>query len=227
MDRTLSERPLVSYIVPTYNRLELLRRALESIGAQAYSQFEAVVVNDAGWDVSAVVSEFPFARLVNHGQNLGLSAARNTGINTASGEYLCYLDDDDWLYPDHTVVLLGALLGGYRAGYSDAAVQYNNGPARLYMSNSWDVERLKRGNLFPVCCVMHERSLIDQVGYFDEDLPTHEDWDMWLRMSEVCDFVHVPMITCVVDQSRQGMMHDAHSMNRGHEMVMAKYACIE
>jgi glycosyltransferase involved in cell wall biosynthesis len=223
MDRTLSERPLVSYIVPTYNRLELLKRALESISKQAYSQFEAVVVNDAGCDVSAVVSEFPFARLVNHEQNLGLSAARNTGINAASGLYIGYLDDDDWLYPDHTVVLLGALLGGYRAGYSDAAVQYNNGPPRLYMSNSWDPDYIKRGNLFPVCCAMHERDLIDQVGYFDESLPTHEDWDLWIRMSEVCNFVHVPMITCVVDQTRTGMMHDAHSMNRGHKMVMAKY----
>ena len=223
MDRTLPERPLVSYIVPTYKRPELLKRALESIGAQAYSRFEAVVVNDAGWDVSKVVGEFPFAKLVNHKQNLGLSAARNSGISASSGEYLCYLDDDDWLYPDHTVVLLGALLGGHRAGYSDAAVQYNNGPARLYMSNNWDAEYLKRGNLFPVCCAMHERSLIDEVGYFDEDLPTHEDWDLWIRMSEVCDFVHVPMMTCVVDQTQTGMMHDAHSMNRGHEMVMAKY----
>ena len=68
-----------------------------------------------------------------------------------------------------------------------------------------------------------ERSLIDQTGYFDESLPTHEDWDLWIRMSEICDFVHVPMMTCVVDQTRTGMMHDAHSMNRGHEMVMAKY----
>ena len=223
MDRTLQERPLVSYIVPTYNRLELLKRALESIGKQAYSQFEAVVVNDAGRDVSAVVSEFPFAKLVNHERNMGLSAARNTGINNSKGDYLGYLDDDDWLYPDHTVALLGALLGGNRAGYSDAAVQYNNGPARLYMSNSWDAEQLKRGNMFPVCCMMHERSLIDQVGYFDESLPTHEDWDLWIRMSEVCDFVHVPMMTCVVDQTQTGMMHDAHSMNRGHKLVMAKY----
>jgi glycosyltransferase involved in cell wall biosynthesis len=214
----------VSYIVPTYNRPELLRRALESINCQAYSRFEAVVVNDHGQDISSVVGDYPFAKLVNHDRNLGLSAARNTGISHSRGEYLGYLDDDDWLYPDHSVVLLGALLGGYRAGYSDAAVQYNNGPARLYMSNSWNTENLKRSNLFPVCCAMHERSLIDQVGFFDEDLPTHEDWDMWLRMSPICDFVHVPMITCVVDQSSQGMMSDAHSMKRGHKLVMAKYA---
>jgi glycosyltransferase involved in cell wall biosynthesis len=181
------------------------------------------VVNDAGQDISAVVSEYPFARLVNHPQNLGLSAARNTGINVADGEYLGYLDDDDYLYPDHTVILLGALTGGFRAGYSDAAVQYNNGPPRLYMSNNWNAEQLRRGNLFPVCCMMHERNLIDEVGYFDEDLPTHEDWDLWIRMSEICDFVHVPMITCVVDQSQTGMMSDARSMSRGHEMVLAKY----
>lgn len=223
MDRQLLERPLVSYIVPTYNRPELLGRALGSIAAQVYSNFEAVVVNDKGHDVSAVVAEYPFARLVNHERNMGLSAARNTGINNARGEYLGYLDDDDHLYPDHTVVLLGALLGGHRAGYSDAAVQYNNGPAQLYMSNNWNKKQLRRGNLFPVCCVMHERSLIDEVGYFDEMLPNHEDWDMWIRMSEVCDFVHVPMMTCVVDQTHQGMMNDSHSMSRGMKMVQEKH----
>jgi len=209
--------------MPTYNRPELLKRALESVGSQAYSRFEAVVVNDAGNDVSEIVSEFPFARLVNHERNFGLSAARNTGINNAIGEYIGYLDDDDWFYPDHTVSLLGALLGGYRAAYSDAAVQYNNGPAQLYMSNDWDAKQIRRGNLFPVCCVIHERGLIDEVGYFDEELPSHEDWDLWIRMSMVCDFVHVPMMTCVVDQSHQGMMYDARLMNRGSEMVRKKY----
>ena len=213
----------MSYIVPTYNRVELLKRSLESIGDQAYSNFEAVVVNDFGNDVSTVVAEFPFAKLVNHERNLGLPAARNTGISHSDGYYIGYLDDDDWLYPDHSVVLLGALLGGYRAGYSDAAVQFNNGSAQLYMSNDWDPDYIKRGNLFPVCCAMHERSLIDEVGYFDEELPTHEDWDLWIRMSEVCDFVHVPMMTCMVDRSRTGMMSDAHQMNRGHKMVMEKY----
>ena len=216
----------MSYIVPTYNRPELLQRALESISSQQYSRFEAVVVNDKGRDISAVVAEFPFAKLVNHDRNLGLPAARNTGISHAQGEYLGYLDDDDWLYPDHTVVLLGALLGGHRAAYSDAAVQYNNnnGPAPLYMSNDWDKELLKRCNLMPVCCVMHERDLIDEVGFFDEELPSHEDWDLWIRMSKVCDFVHIPMMTCVVDQTQTGMMNDANIMTRGHKMVIKKYA---
>lgn len=223
MDRDLLERPLISYIVPTYNRPELLKRALASIGKQAYSNFEAVVVNDCGQDPAAVVSEFPFARLINHDRNLGLSTARNTGINNARGEYIGYLDDDDWLYPDHSVVLLGALLGGYRAAYSDAAVQYNNGPAQLYMSNDWNPAHIRKWNLFPVCCLIHERSLIDEVGYFDEELPSHEDWDLWIRMSEVCDFIHIPMITCFVDQSHQSMMYDANIMVRGHKMVEKKY----
>ena len=225
MDRSLSERPLVSYIVPTYNRPELLDRALESIGSQEYSRFEAVVVNDFGQDIAAVVSEYPFAKLVNHERNLGLSAARNTGISHSEGKYIGYLDDDDWLYPDHTVVLLGALLGGHRAGYSDAAVRYRrDGPTELFMSNDWNKENLRKWNLFPVCCALHERDLIDEVGFFDEQLPTHEDWDMWLRMSEICDFVHVPMMTCVVDRSHLGMMNDGHNMRRGQKMVMKKYA---
>jgi len=214
----------VSVIIPCYNYAHYLDNCLKNLLQQSHKNLEIIVVNDGSTDnCNEKIQPYLNKIVYIEKENKGLSAARNTGINAADGEYLGYLDDDDYLYPDHTVVLLGALLGGHRIGYSDAAVQYNNGPARLYMSNNWDAEQIKRGNLFPVCCVMHEASLIDESGYFDEDLPSHEDWDMWIRMSEICDFVHVPMMTCVVDQTQTGMMSDANIMNRGHEMVLEKY----
>lgn len=212
-------------IVPTYNRPALLERTLGSIAEQDYPHIEAVVVNDGGMNVDFVVDRFTKARYLSHSVNQGLPVARNTGIRNANGFFIAYLDDDDMFYPNHVGVLVDALRNGQRAAYTDAEVKYNPvQEPRLYMSNDFDRDALKRSNLFPVCCVMHERSLIDEVGYFDDKLPTHEDWDLWIRMSEVTDFVHIPEMTCMVDHSIKRMTNDGHNMRRGFEMVLEKHS---
>jgi glycosyltransferase involved in cell wall biosynthesis len=220
----VSETPLVSVIVPTYNRPELLERTLGSIEEQDYPHIEAIVVNDGGKDVGANVAKFTKARYFSHDVNRGLPAARNTGIRNANGFYIAYLDDDDIFYPNHVRVLVGAMRDGARAAYTDAEVRYNPVQApRLYMSNDFDPVALRQGNLFPVCCVMHELSLIGEVGLFDETLPTHEDWDLWIRMSGVTDFVHIPEATCMVDHRSNRMTNDGHNMRRGWQMVKDRY----
>lgn len=100
----LDAGPLVSIVIPSFNRPELLRRALESLAAQLYHPLEAVVVNDAGCAVEPVVDEFRdrlSLQLIEHDRNRYLAAARNSGIKAARGEYIGYLDDDDRLYPHH------------------------------------------------------------------------------------------------------------------------------
>ncbi|MDP7040037.1 MAG: glycosyltransferase family 2 protein, partial [Myxococcota bacterium] len=95
---------LVSIIIPTHNRPELLKRALQSAIHQLYENLEIIVVNDAGQDVSHVVDALQTERtitLINHSKNQYLAAARNTGLNAANGKYICYLDDDDQLYLHH------------------------------------------------------------------------------------------------------------------------------
>ena len=103
--------PLVSVILPTYNRPQFLARALYCIMAQKYDDFEVVVVNDAGEDVSELVGAFPKTSYLAHETNRGLSAARNTGIKVARGKYITYMDDDDILFPEHLSTLVGGLEG--------------------------------------------------------------------------------------------------------------------
>lgn len=214
---------LVSVIVPTYNRPELLARALESIAAQTYPNVEAVVVNDGGENVRDIVAGFDFVRNRWHFVNAGLPSARNTGLEEAQGDLIAYLDDDDWFYPQHVATLVQALSEGHRAAYTDADVVHPGAAPRLYMSNDYSRADLRRNNLFPVCCVMHERKLIDQVGGFDPALPSHEDWDLWIRMSAVTYFHHVAEVTCAVDRTRETMMDHPVLHPRGYWMVKAKY----
>jgi glycosyltransferase involved in cell wall biosynthesis len=118
------KRPLVSVVVPTFNRPEMLKETLASIDAQSYSPIEILVVNDGGVDIESTLASLNLKShivLLRHSTNRGLPAARNTGIKAASGEYIAYVDDDDIYYPDHIETLVSCLLSsGHKIAYSDA-----------------------------------------------------------------------------------------------------------
>jgi GT2 family glycosyltransferase len=193
--------------VPTHDRLDTLRVALESILAQTYRDFEIIVVNDCGGHVHALLDTLDHQgriSVVRHGVNRGLAAARNSGIGVARGRFIAYLDDDDRFYPEHLETLIPLLEENpERVVYSDAlrVVQMRDGDAyrivvrdRPY-SNDFERLRLLVSNQFPVLCAAHTRAAWAAVGGFDESLTSHEDWDFWLRLSARLPFQHVTSIT--------------------------------
>lgn len=93
------DRPLVSVVIPTYNRPHLLKRALDSVCRQSYNNIEVIVVDDASKeDIYSVISDYNTVKMIKHEKNQGASAARNTGIDAARGKYIAFLDsDDEWL----------------------------------------------------------------------------------------------------------------------------------
>jgi glycosyltransferase involved in cell wall biosynthesis len=107
---------LISIIVPVHNVEEYLPRCLESIAAQSYEDFEAILVDDGSTDSSGAICDGFAARdprfKVFHQENKWLSGARNTGLDNCSGEYICFVDGDDWLHPDY----LSVLYDGFKTG---------------------------------------------------------------------------------------------------------------
>jgi O-antigen biosynthesis protein len=204
----MKDTPLVSVIVPTHNRPEMLATAIASILSQSMQSFEIIVVNDAGTDVTPVLRKFKRQeniRHIVHDSNRGLAAARNTGIRAARGKYIAYLDDDDTFYPNHLETLTGFLESNdYRVAYTDAnrALQHKSGDGfvtvkrEVIYSRDFNYDAILVDNFIPVLCVMHERSCLTQSGMFDESLPRHEDWDLWIRMSRHERFAHLPKVTC-------------------------------
>jgi GT2 family glycosyltransferase/radical SAM superfamily enzyme YgiQ (UPF0313 family)/Flp pilus assembly protein TadD/glycosyltransferase involved in cell wall biosynthesis len=198
--------PLVSVIVPTYNRPDMLPDTLQSILAQSYPNIEIVVVNDAGEDVERLVKEVaPNAVYICHELNKGLGGARNTGIHQAKGKYIAYLDDDDQFYPEHVETLLNfleesdfkvAYTDSYRAFQSQESGQYEVIQRELAHGVDFDYDRILVDNFVPVLCFMHEKTCIEESGFFDESLRRHEDWDLWVRMSRRFRFAHIPKVTC-------------------------------
>lgn len=199
---------LVSVIIPTYNRREMLTEALKSVLTQTHRNLEIIVVNDAGIDVQDIITKYDIDNIVTyiqHTENKGLAATRNTGVTKAEGKYIAYLDDDDIFYPDHLEILVTFLENSeYKIAYTDAVRvdqvleengKYKNTIGEVYMSVDFSREFLLHDNLAPVHCFMHEKSCLDGSLKFDEGLHTHEDYDFWMRLSRTHNFKHIKKAT--------------------------------
>jgi glycosyltransferase involved in cell wall biosynthesis len=207
-DNGIKSNPLVSVIVPTYNRPEMLKIALESLNCQTMNDFEIIVINDGGADVRNVIdglNERDNIVYLQHSTNRGLPAARNTGIRVARGKYIAYLDADDIYYPDHLQILVDFLeTAPFKIAYTDAYRSiYKKIDGKIlfrdkerYASLDFDRDRIFVENYIPVLCFMHAKSCFDEVGTFDETLTSHEDWDLWIRMSMKFEIGHIQKITC-------------------------------
>jgi GT2 family glycosyltransferase/SAM-dependent methyltransferase len=204
----MSHQPLVSVIVPTHNRPDMLAVALESLTTQTLKDIEVIVVNDAGRDVASVVERFSdrlAIRYLNLPTNRRLAGARNAGLEAARGKYIAYLDDDDAYYPNHLEVLATHLeRSGGHVAYTDAnraeqvleGGRYVTRERRVIYSHDFSADAMLITNYIPVLCVMHARACVAETGGFDESLPVLEDWDMWIRMSRIYPFTHLTVTTC-------------------------------
>ncbi|MBI1746643.1 MAG: glycosyltransferase [Acidobacteria bacterium] len=198
---------MVSVIIPTYNRPEMLVETIKSVLNQSYRDFEIIVVNDAGSDVSDVVEFLDRENRITylrHSRNRGLAAARNSGIKLARGKYLAYLDDDDVFYSNHLETLVSFLeVNPGRAAYVDALsatqvwqnTSYQTVAREIVYSSEFSSDVMLTRNFIPVLCVMHEKACLDAVGLFDESLEVHEDWDMWIRIGLQFGMTHIKTVT--------------------------------
>jgi glycosyltransferase involved in cell wall biosynthesis len=195
--------PLVSVIIPTYNRADLVRQAVASVRAQTYRDFEIVVVDDGGTDdTGAVLAAGPELRLERHARRRGVSAARNTGMAAARGQWLAFLDSDDLWLPEKLARQISRLEGKPELLISQTEETWVRRGVAVHKPAT---HRKAAGNLFlpslarcmisPSAVILHRR-LIEDHGGFDETLPAGEDYDLWLRLTwryEV-DLVDEPLV---------------------------------
>jgi glycosyltransferase involved in cell wall biosynthesis len=210
--------PLVSIIMPTRNRLDLLGRALDSVIAQTYRHWELIVVNDGGDDISPVVNgraSCGRVRSIKLEQSGGQAAARNIALKEAKGEIICYLDDDDTYQKNHLETVVTALTrDGFPFVYTDAVLvteQYDKGMltetgerSNPYQHDDYSRDRLLVNNYIPINTWAHWKACLDEVGVFDESLNCYEDWEFLLRFSARYNFTHIQKTTvevmCRVDR---------------------------
>jgi glycosyltransferase involved in cell wall biosynthesis len=200
--------PVVSVLLPTFNRPQYLYKALASILQQSYSSLQVIVVNDGGEDVSDIVNSFHDPRLVfiNRKENYGKAFSLNEALAQAEGKYVAYLDDDDLYYPNHIETLVDALENqtDCQAAYSDFYKVYckvSSDGSRQVLSKVVEVSRdfdrffmLYFNHVLHVC-LMHRRDLLEKTGLYNEQLNVLIDWDMTRRLVFFTDFYHVYEVT--------------------------------
>jgi GT2 family glycosyltransferase len=193
---TGSHTPRVSVLVPTHNRLQLLRRTLESIAAQTFSDVEAVVVNDGGPDVGAVVASMKgrlAVTLVTHPVNRGRAGACNSAVLAARGELLAFLDDDDTYFPHHLATLVGAwdeanaAAGEQPVGVHSYCIRVEEVGGRVASrtvlgDREFDPEILAVTNTIVGMTPLVPADEVRAAGGFDERMRVLEDWELWLRL---------------------------------------------
>jgi LmbE family N-acetylglucosaminyl deacetylase len=213
----IDDGPLISVVVRTKDRPQLLLEALESLAVGAYRRVEVVLVNDGG-EAPNVPDGFPFPVVrIDMPRNLGRAAAANAGIEASSGTWVGFLDDDDLAMPEHLATLAGlTAASGARVVYTDAAVGiYELDPdsgwrrveSRLPYSRDFDSDLLLFDNYIPFNTVLVERSLLDEVGPLDTELPFFEDWDLLIRLAAKAPFFHLPQVTAEYRHFRSSGHH--------------------
>lgn len=213
-----SAAPAVSVVIPTFNRLKSLPRALESVLRQTFEDIEVIVVDDCSadgtWDYLNSVRD-PRLRVIRHEVNRGGGAARNTGIKAARASLVAFQDsDDEWLVtklatqieeynrvnsPEYGAIYCAKITSGEgKFGvYGPREVQYM--PLPGYEKTAGDISReLVRRAMISTQTLMVRKDLLEQIGGFDETLKLGQDWDMTTRLSRITKFIFVdkPLALC-------------------------------
>ncbi len=180
----------VSVIIPTYNRARMLQKAVDSVLNQAFKDFELIVIDDGSTDETLKILKDYQDRLksvtIPHG---GVSAARNRGIEEAGGDFIAFLDSDDYWLPEKLAVQTDFFRRNPEARICQTdETWYRHGkrvnPGKRHQKSSGDIfYQSLRLCLVSPSTVMIRRDLFNDVGLFDESLPACEDYDLWLRIS--------------------------------------------
>lgn len=224
--------PDVSVIIPCYNHAHYLNYALESVLAQTYNYWEAIVVDDGSSDnTPEVTAQFKDPRIrYIYQDNQGLSSARNTGIYTSQAEAIALLDADDVWDADYLEKLLPTLESNPKAAavycgynYIDCDGNIIGSPVqKVVPPDEFYKFLVNRGNWLIPSAVIFRKKIAEKEGYFDESLQAVEDTDLWIKISGNNPFVGVPQTLVRYRQHGSNMSSDPQRMIAAYYQILER-----
>jgi glycosyltransferase involved in cell wall biosynthesis len=227
--------PEVSIVIPSFNRKELLRRALGSVLGQSYSDWEAIVVDDGSTDGTPDLAR-GFAgervRFLRLPSRRGAAAARNAAVAASAGRIIAFLDSDDEWRPEK----LERQMETFGTAGPGVGVVYTR-TARIFRGRTYDIPGTsvgkKDGDLFhsilrgvyivPTPAAAVRKECLEAVGGFDESLPALEEWDLWIRLAKVCRFAYVPESLTVSHFTPGSLSADRRRFLSAKRMIFRKH----
>ena len=233
--------PRISVVIPAYNAAPYIGSAIDSVVGQTYKDLEIIVVDDGSVDNTAGVLQTYGSKIrYVHQENQGVSAARNYGIRIARGELIAFLDADDLWFPEKL-----ELQTEFLSAHEEAALVFGDlelvaegqvvEPSYLALKkNTWwskqdgvlvkdAFARLLEENVVSTSTTLVSSRALRQVGLFDEDLPTAEDLDLWLRIAASFPIGCVPRVMCSKHVLRSSLSSDYSRTAKDFLAVLNKY----
>lgn len=227
------QAPVVSVILPTYNREYMVDEAIQSVLDQTFEYFELIIVDDGSSDSTRhIVASYLDSRIrYIYQNNAGLAATRNNGIQHAQGKYIAFLDDDDLFLPNKLALQvsfleqntrIGWVSGGYYVTDLHNRVLAERQPWRNYpdlTSKTW---------LFACMTTPHavliRREWLMQVGGFDSQMHYGEDWDLWLRLAYAgCPMTWVEHPVCCYRMHKTNLTREGVKFKLGFLRMLEKF----
>lgn len=220
----MKDTPLISCVIPTYNRSQKVVQAIESVLGQSYSNLEVLVVDDQSKDDTRQVVEklaqgTPRIKYF-YNPSKGANNARNYGIQNAQGEFIAMLDDDDrWdkLKLEKQLQAFNKLDSNYGVVYCTFARKKNNGkilrthPSRFSSSKNGNIlKRLLKRNFITTSTILVKTEVFKKSGLFNPRYKSFQDWELLTRIARDYYFYHIPEVLVNVYESGDSITLDKH-----------------
>ena len=220
--------PLISIIIPTFNRAALLPRAIDSVLRQTHRAIEVIVIDDGSTDNSAQIAA-TYGKKIRYlrQSNTGASAARNRGIHEASGTLIAFLDSDDTWHPEKlsrqaalfTTPAIGAVHCAIRVEPADRAET----KGIYYPGDKLSLHEVLALRIPWPTAMMVRRDVLVEIGGFDETLVASEDWELCIRIAQKYILVGIPEVLCDYQEGTPGHLSGVRSRFSMECRIQRKY----
>jgi len=228
------EEPLVSVILPTYNRAHIIEKSIKSVLDQTFTNFELLIVDDGSDDnTEKVVKNIddPRIKYIKCMENKGANVARNIGISTAKADYIAFQDSDDEWYTDklkkQVTAMQGSLpsIGVVYSGYwrmQDNKKTYI--PTETTTQLEGDISyQLLMSNFIGTPTMLIRKECFEKVGNFDEKLPRFQDWDLVIRLSKYYHFKYINEATMNAYIQTDSLTSNQEAQFMAYKMIFKKH----
>lgn len=219
----IAETPLISVVIPAYNAEKYIHNAINSVLNQSYPNIEIIVVNDGSQDhTESTVTQYTNSKIrIISQSNGGMSNARNTGVRAATGEFIAFLDADDYWMPEKIQKQFRLLQQNPDLGFCSTQTRVETPEGEFV--NEWLCPSIQVSTLHTIfernaaiagsaSSVLARMDLQNKVGFFDETLKGLEDTDMWMRYSAISGYCCIPETLTVILKRHDSVSRNLHNM---------------